>query len=247
MTAPNSPIVSSSGNIDRSPFLDGDRGNLFARFGRDWKSQGKDIVNSRYPREQPEDGVEPHRLLHSENAWLELALEKRAVYLQSSLCICHTVEVCHGEFLVGPGSDSRYLLSDTFLGLGTRRDLVKEPCHSVCGCIVPSKQKGTAISRSIDKPAPVSRPSSVIHARCKSNARNLVDHFTVSHLVLRIRRFVRAQKYAHDIFAVTLALALRDQPTSKVAHVIEERSESAVLAQRRVTDIFEQGLRDEVP
>jgi len=67
------------------------------------------------------------------------ALEKRAVYLQSSLCICHTVEVCRGEFVVGPGSDSRYLLSDTFLCFWTRRDLVKKPCHCVCGCIVPSK------------------------------------------------------------------------------------------------------------
>ena len=75
MTAPNSPIVGSSGDIDRCPFLDGDRGDLFARFVRDWKSQGNDIVNSRYPREQPEDGVEPHRLLHSKNAWSEAGVK----------------------------------------------------------------------------------------------------------------------------------------------------------------------------
>lgn len=67
------------------------------------------------------------------------ALEKRTVYLQSSLCIFHTVEVCRGEFLVGPGSDGRHLLSDTFLRFGPCRDLVKKPCYSVCGCIVPSK------------------------------------------------------------------------------------------------------------
>jgi len=48
-----------------------------------------------------------------------------------------------------------------------------------------------------------------------SDARDLVNHFIIGHLVLGVGRSVRTQKNAHDVVSVSFIGALLDQSLEK--------------------------------
>ena len=80
-----------------------------------------------------------------------------------------------------------------------------------------------------------------------SDSRDLVDQFIIRHLVLRIRRSVRAKKHAHDVVSVSFNQALLDQFPGEFTDIVQPRAESAVLACGQVPDIFKQWSWDVPP
>ena len=80
-----------------------------------------------------------------------------------------------------------------------------------------------------------------------SDARDLIYHFIIKHLVLGVRSSVRTKKHAHDIVSVSFYQALLDQAPREFADAVQPGAESAILARGQVPDIFKQSPWDVLP
>jgi hypothetical protein len=79
------------------------------------------------------------------------------------------------------------------------------------------------------------------------DARDMIDKFIISHLVLGVGRCVSAQKHAHDVISVPINHGLLDQSSREFANTVQPRAKSAILARGQVADIFEQWSWDVLP
>jgi hypothetical protein len=70
------------------------------------------------------------------------------------------------------------------------------------------------------------------------DARDLINHFFIRHLVLGVGSSVRTKKHTHDIVSVSFSQALFDQSPGEFADIVQPGAESTVLACGQVPDIF---------
>jgi hypothetical protein len=219
---------------------------LLARLRGNREGQRDHVVASRYSAKNPDDRVQPHRLLKQEGPIIRQGGLRTWYGVEVPLKRPGYMSCCQDpwQWAVRPPSAHEKPRFPTGCVLEIQ-DVSRSPkgtkirClrwyhalrgarHCVWGVREPKKKCNRIVLKG-------------------DNTRYLVNDLVIRHLFVGVFRCICTQKDAHHVLPVTFFHALPDKVARETLRIIQKRAEPTVLAQGEVADIMEQRIWDIAP